>query len=151
MNNMIGLSPSTLRRAADVQEQILSLQTELGQLLGNSGSAETAAPAEVPRKRKFSAAAKAKMRAAQKARWARIKGSAASPAALPEPAAKKKMSAQGLANIRAGVLKRMAAQRKTATAKPGKKASKMSAAGLANIRAGVAKRMAKQKAAKGKL
>ena len=55
-------------------------------------------------------AARAKMRAAQQARWAKIKGTA--PSAKPVKKAKRKMSAQGLANIRAGVAKRMAAQGK---------------------------------------
>jgi hypothetical protein len=50
------------------------------------------------------------MRAAQQARWAKVKGTAP----------KRKMSAQGLANIRAGVAKRMAAQGK-AVQKPKRK------------------------------
>ena len=106
--NITTLSPKALRKAADIQEKIQSLQAELGQLLGSS--AETAA-IEAPRKSKFSAAARAKMRAAQKARWAKIKGTAPK---------KNKMSAQGLANIRAGVAKRMAAQGK-AVQKPKRK------------------------------
>ena len=69
---MINATPTQLRKAADIQEKIQSLQEELGQLLG--GSDETAA-IEAPRK-------------------------------------KGKMSARGLANIRAGVAKRMAAQGK---------------------------------------
>jgi hypothetical protein len=58
------------------------------------------------------------------------------------------MSAQGLANIRAGVAKRMAAHGKALAAKPVKKArKKISAAGLANIRAAQKARWAKAKAA----
>jgi hypothetical protein len=91
-------------------------------------------------KRKFGAAARAKMRAAQKARWAKIKGTASKK--------KRKMSAQRLANIRAGVAKRMAAQGKALAGKPVKKArKKISAAGLANIRAAQKARWAKAKAA----
>src|ERR1019366_732467 len=101
---------------------------------------------DAPKKRKFSAYIRAKMRAAQKARWAKIKGTA--PEAAPAKKPKRKMSAQGLANIRAGVAKRMAAQGKTLAAKPGKKArKKLSAAGLANIRAAQKARWAKAKAA----
>ncbi len=106
-STMINITPQQLRKAADIQERIQSLQEELGQLLG--GPAETAA-VEAPRKYKFSAAARAKMRAAQKARWAKIKGTASS--AIPAQKPRKKISAQGLANIRAGVAKRMAAQGK---------------------------------------
>ena len=84
MNSIIGLTPKTLRKAADLQERIESLQEELKQLLG-----EVSAPAptaEGPKKRKkFSAAAKANMRAAQQARWAGNK----EPAPEVEPAPKK--------------------------------------------------------------
>jgi hypothetical protein len=139
---MINITPTQLRKAADIQERIQSLQKELGQLLGGDVSTP-AQTTEAPKKRKFSAYIRAKMRAAQKARWAKIKGTA--PSAKPAPAAKKrKMSAQGLANIRAGVAKRMAAKGKALAAKPVKKArKKISAAGLANIRAAQAARWAK--------
>jgi len=100
---MINLTPTQLRKAADIQERIQSLQKELGQLLGDSGPGG-AATTEAPNKRKVSAAGRARMRAAQKARWARIKGA--------EAPKKRKLSAQGLANIRAGVAKRMASQGK---------------------------------------
>jgi hypothetical protein len=100
---MINITPTQLRKAADIQERILSLQEELGQLLGESGPGETATT-EAPTRRKVSAAGRARMRAAQIARWARIKGA--------EAPRKRKLSAQGLANIRAGVAKRMAAQGK---------------------------------------
>jgi preprotein translocase subunit SecD len=70
---MINATPTQLRKAADIQERIQSLQEELGQLLGGSGPGETAA-IETRKKRKFSAYTRAKMRAAQKARWAAKKG-----------------------------------------------------------------------------
>jgi hypothetical protein len=143
MNSITNLAPGQLRKAADIQEKIQSLQKELNQLLGGEVSTP-AQPAEAPRKYKFSAAAKAKMKAAQQARWAKIKGTA--PSTTPAP--KKKLSAQGIANIRAGVAKRMAAQGKALAAKPVKKArKKISAAGLANIRAAQKARWAKAKAA----
>jgi hypothetical protein len=114
---MINLTPTQLRKAADLQEKIQSLQEELGQILGGEVStpAETT---EAPKKRKVSAAGKARMRAAQIARWAKIKGTAPAIESATEP--KRKMSAQGLANIRAGVAKRMAAQGK-AVQKPKRK------------------------------
>jgi hypothetical protein len=60
--NITTISPQQLRKAADIQEKIESLQNELGQLLG--GVVSTPAQAtEAPRKYKFSAAARAKMRA----------------------------------------------------------------------------------------
>jgi len=139
--NITSLSPAQLRKAADIQEKIQSLQEELGQLLGG----EVSTPAqtiEAPKKRKVSAAGRARIRAAQIARWAKIKGTAPStkPAAAPK---KRKMSAQGLANIRAGVAKRMAAQGK-AVQKPKRK---MTAAWRKALERAWAARRAKGKAA----
>jgi len=134
---MINFTPTQLRKAADIQEKILSLQEELGQLLGGSGpapaeAAPIAAPGE-PKKRKMSAAGRAAIGAAAKARWAKLRA--------PNAPGKRKLSAQGLANIRAGVAKRMAAQGQ-AVQKPKRK---LSAAGLANIRAAQKARWAKAK------
>jgi hypothetical protein len=135
--NITTLSPTQLRKAADIQERIQSLQEELGQLLGGDVSSP-AQTTEAPKKRKFSAYTRAKMRKAQQARWARIKGTAP---ATPGP--KRKMSAQGIANIRAGVTKRMAAQGK-AVQKPKKK---FSAAARAALAAAARARWAKAKKA----
>jgi hypothetical protein len=139
---MINITPQQLRKAADIQEKIQSLQGELGQILG--GQVPTPAQTfEAPKKRKSSAAARAKMRAAQKARWAKIKGTA--PSAKPAQKPKRKMSAQGLANIRAGVAERMAAQGKVVQ-KP-KKKRKMTAAWRRALERAWAARRAKGKAA----
>jgi hypothetical protein len=112
------ITPQQLRKAADLQEKILELQDELNEILG--GEVPTSAQAtEAPRKKyKFSAASRAKMRSAQKARWAKIKGTA--PSEEPAPKKKRKLSAEGLANIRAGVAKRWAAKGK-AVKKPKRK------------------------------
>jgi len=143
---MINITPTQLRKAADIQERIQSLQEELGQILG--GEVPTPAQTiEAPKERKFSAYIRAKMRKAQQARWTKIKGTApeAKPANTPK---KRKLSAQGHANIRAGVAKSMAAQGKALAAKPVKRArKKISAAGLANIRAAQKARWAKAKKA----
>lgn len=139
---MINATPTQLRKAADLQEKIQSLQNELNSILG--GSDETAALAAPKRKRKMSAAGKAAIRAAQKARWAKIKGTAPSAKSAP----RKNLSAKGLANIRAGVAKRMAAQGKAPAAKPAKKAKKQfSAAARAALAAAAKARWAKVKAA----
>ena len=140
---MINATPTQLRKAADLQEKIQSLQEELGQLLGG----EVTTPAETteaPKKRKkgkMSAAGRAAIRAAQQARWAKIRGTAQ--AAEPTRKPKRKMSAKGLANIRAGVAKRMAAQGKPVQ-KPKKK---FSAAGRAALSAAAKARWAKAKRA----
>ncbi len=76
MDNIIGLSPQALRKAANIQEKIQKLQTQLTQLLG--ATSESAPPA-VPKKRrkrgrkKMSAATKKKMAALMKARWVKAK------------------------------------------------------------------------------
>ena len=141
MINIINATPTQLRKAADLQEKIQSLQTELGQLLG--APAETAAIEAPSKRRKVSAAGLANIRAAQKARWAKIKG--ASP--LLEPR-KRRLSAKGIANIRAGVAKRMAAQGKAAAPKPAKRVKKhFSPAARAAISAASKARWAKARAA----
>ena len=145
MNNIIGLSPRTLRQAADIQEKIESLQNELNEILG--GEVPTPAQASEPRKKyRFSTTSRAKMRAAQIARWAKIKGTA--PSAKPAQEPKRKLSAQGLANIRAGVAKRMSAQGK-AVEKP-KQKRKMTKAWREALERAWAARRAKAKAAKSK-
>jgi hypothetical protein len=138
--NITTITPQQLRKAADIQEKIEALQDELNEILGGEVSTQ-AQTIEAPRKYKFSAAARAKMRAAQKARWAKIKRTV--PSTKPAKKAKRKMSAQGLANIRAGVAKRMAAQGK-AVLNPKRK---VSAAGRAAISAAAKARWAKAKKA----
>jgi hypothetical protein len=141
LSAMINATPTQLRKAADIQEKIHSLQEELGQLLGGETSTP-AQPTEAPTtKRKMSAAGRAAIRAAQKARWAKIRGTA--PAARPSQKGKRKLSAKGLANIRAGVAKRMAAQGKPVQ----KPKRKVSAAGRAALSAAAKARWAKVKKA----
>ena len=129
--NITSLSPKQLRKAADIQEKIQSLQEELGQLLGGETPSSAQTTEEPKKKRKMSAAGRAAIRAAQIARWAKIKGTAP----------KRKLSAEKLANIRAGVAKRMAAQRK-AVQEPKRK---FSAAGRAALSAAAKARWAKAK------
>jgi hypothetical protein len=100
---MINLTSKQLRRAASIKETIEELQTELNKLVGGSTTlAQTARP-----KRRMSAAGRANIRAAVKARWAKVKGSKQST----KPAAKKarrKMSAASRAKIAASARARWA-------------------------------------------
>jgi hypothetical protein len=67
--NLSDLSAAQLRRAANLKDQIARLQGALEKLTGGK-----AAPAAKPaKKRKMSAAGRARIRAAQKARWAKVK------------------------------------------------------------------------------
>jgi hypothetical protein len=71
-SSLINLSVAQLRRAITIKEEIETLEKELASILG--ASAEASKPVGRPRKkRRMSAAAKAKIAAAQKARWAKRK------------------------------------------------------------------------------
>jgi hypothetical protein len=141
---MFNITPTQLRKAADIQEKIQLLQSELNEILGGEVSSPVKAT-EAPtksKKRKMGAAGRAAIAAAAKARWAKIKGAKAGKT-VQKP--KRKMSAQGLANIRAGGAKRMAAQAK-AVQKP-KQKRKMTAAWKKALERAWAARRAKGKAA----
>jgi hypothetical protein len=104
--SLINLSVKTLRQAANLKEKIVALEKELSQVLGSTATPTAASPAP---KKKFtmSAAAKAKISAAAKARWAKIKGAKTAvkvvkpAAAQPVKKARKKMSAAARARISA--------------------------------------------------
>jgi hypothetical protein len=70
--SIASLSAKQLRRAADIKDKIQSLEKELEQILGSS--IEPAAPAAPKKRRKMSAAGRARISAAAKARWAKVKG-----------------------------------------------------------------------------
>ena len=72
---MSNLSAKQLRKAANLADKIEALQHQLNALIGGTSVAAPAAAA-APKKRKkakFSAAARAAISAAQRARWAKIK------------------------------------------------------------------------------
>ena len=120
------LSAQQLRKAADVQEKIETLEKELNGILGG----EAATPAV--------AAAPANPGASEKPTNGRKK--------------RKKLSAQGIANIRAGVAKRMAKKGAKANAANVEEAvekpkRKISPAGRAAMAAAAKARWAKAKSA----
>jgi len=92
---LTNVTPQQLRRAADIKERIDTLQIELNRMLG--GLAQAGDGAAPRAKRKFSALARARMRTAQRARWAAIKGSK-SPAQSVRKG-KRKLSAAGRAAL----------------------------------------------------
>jgi hypothetical protein len=143
MNSITNLSPKALRKAADIKEKLDTLRDQLNGILGGEVSNPAKATETTRKKWKVSAAGRARMRAAQLARWAAIKGTA--PSAGPAPKKKRRMSAEGLANIRAGVAKRWAAKGK-AVEKPRKK-RKMTPAWKAALARAWEARRAKAKAA----
>ena len=70
MSNYSNLTAQQLRKAADLKEKIVGLQQQLEAILGGSAPAATG---EKRKRRKMSAAARAKIAAAQRARWAKVK------------------------------------------------------------------------------
>jgi hypothetical protein len=71
-NPLTSLSVAQLKRAVAIKERIQKLEKKLGAIIGAPGSA----PAEgrvIRRRRKMSAEARAKISAAQRARWAKQK------------------------------------------------------------------------------
>ena len=143
-------------RAALQQEKatIEARLAEITQALSASGGAAPLAAA-APGKRHFSAATKAKMAAAQKARWAKLKGGQAAPATLTAAPTKlrRKYSAEAKARMAAGAKARWAKAKAGQPAKatmPAKPKRKLSAAGRANIIAATKARWARVNAAKGK-
>ena len=76
MSSITNLTPSQLRQAADLKEKITALENQLNQLTGATTQSVAAKPAvaKAPKKKGgMSAAGKAKIAAAQRARWAKVK------------------------------------------------------------------------------
>lgn len=75
MDNVLSrLSVAQLNKAVRIKERIEALEAELTSLLGGSASPATGGgEGGIRRRRKMSAAAKAKIAAAQRARWAKVR------------------------------------------------------------------------------
>ena len=104
MNELLNLSTEQLRRLADVKERIESLQDELSRVLGGS------APGRVSGKRviNMSAAGRARIAAAQRARWAKYNAAKGSPARANNSKPRRKLSAAAKAKIAAAARARWA-------------------------------------------
>jgi hypothetical protein len=104
---MINLTPQQLRLAADLQEKIAALNQELALILTSGKAIPAPIKAVKQAKRTISPAHIAKIRAAQKRRWAKVKAAKGTvPAAKP---AKRKISPEGIARIKAAQKARWAA------------------------------------------
>lgn len=110
--SITNLSLAQLKEIVSVKEQIGNLEQKLSKLLGGKALTSVIAPAKKTR-RKMSAAARAKIAAAQKARWAKAKGTGkAAPTAKPAKKTKRTLSPEGRARIVAALKKRWAAKKK---------------------------------------
>jgi len=103
--NITHLTPTQLRKAASIKEQIAKLEKELGKILGSSS---VTTPTKAPKT--MSASARARISAAAKARWAKIKGKSAKKA-------KRKMSAKAKARLSALAKARWAKAKKAGKTK----------------------------------
>ncbi|MEQ2009495.1 MAG: hypothetical protein ABMA26_22155 [Limisphaerales bacterium] len=123
ITKFIAIRNSLLQERSQIEARL----AQINRALGASATADpvaaapvTEAPAAATKgKRTFSAATKAKMRVAQQARWAKIKGSAPAPAAAAPKKARRKLSAAGRAAIVAAAKARWA-KVNAAKAKAGK-------------------------------
>ncbi len=107
-NNVLNaLSVPQLKRALEIKQRIAALEEELGQILGSSP--EFPAAMNRPGKRRMSAAAKAKIAATQRARWAKVRKAAAVKKAAPP--ASRRLSESARARISAAAKARWAKYR----------------------------------------
>ena len=109
----MSISIEVLQEALKIKEHIASLEARLNEILGGGelpSPFSTAAPVR-KRRKKMSATARAKISAAQKARWAKAKGTPTSPVVNPRKK-KRGLSPVGRARIAAAQKARWAAQKK---------------------------------------
>jgi hypothetical protein len=118
MSSFHEISTVQLRQALQLREEIDSLQTKLDILLGKAAATpapkKKAAASPTRGKRTMSPEARARIGAAAKARWARLRGS--SNGTTKETAAPKKkrgITPEGRAKIAAAMKARWAARRKS--------------------------------------
>jgi len=122
--NITNLSLAQLKEVVAIKEQIAGLETKLARLnqITSVESPTVKAPAKKTRKG-ISAAGKAKIAAAAKSRWAKVKGTTPAPAESLTPKAaptakpikkrtKRVLSPEGRAKIVAAMKKRWAAKKK---------------------------------------
>lgn len=128
---MSSLSVTVLKEAIQIKEQIEKLETRLAQLLGSKGEAKATVK---PGRKTVSAATKAKMRAAQQARWAKLKG--------PSPKTNsKRVSSEARGNTAAAGKGKVSAPSKA----PAKRRGTLSPEGRAKLAAAMKARWAARK------
>ena len=90
MTNLYNLTVAELRKVLAIKEKIEALQSEADSVLGAEGGAPEAAAPGRRKRRHMSASARARIGAAQRARWARARKGTRASAGDAAPAKKKK-------------------------------------------------------------
>ena len=73
MNSILDLLPDQLRRMADIKTKIFALEKQLEQFVGTAAKTIVQpSSAPIKKRKKMSAAARANIAAAAKARWAKV-------------------------------------------------------------------------------
>jgi hypothetical protein len=112
MTNLHNLTVADLRKAVAIKERIEELQSELNAVGGEAGAAAgTPARRGRPKKRHMSPAARARIGAAQRKRWAKLKRGrkATAKAAAPVEKKKRRVSRAARAKLSAAAKARWAA------------------------------------------
>ena len=118
--NLQSLSIEQLKQVISIKEQIATLEVKLAKFTGGKSLPVKSPQAPAKNARKgVSTAGRARIAAAQKARWAKIKGTTpATPVAAPKIKGRKKMSAAAKAKIAAAAKARWAKIKGTAPTAP---------------------------------
>jgi hypothetical protein len=101
MSSITNLTSQQLRQAADLKEKIAGLENQLAVILGATAKPASTPTPKATKKGGMSAAGRAKVAAAQKARWAKIHAAKAKPTAKP---AKKKFTMSAAAKAKLSAL-----------------------------------------------
>jgi len=142
--NIRNLTTTQLNQIIALKEQIETLQSEIDSIA--EGEVPTPTDEEFPKKRRRSAAVRARMAAAQQARWTKIKGTGATDF-KPAKSGKRRISAAGRAAMSAAGKARWAKVKGTpATPKPARKDWRSSPAVRAKLSAAAKLRWAKARA-----
>jgi hypothetical protein len=73
MSTLLSLTSAELKRAAAIKDEIAGLEKEFAAIVGKPGAARKSAVKPAKRKGGMSAAGRARVAAAQRARWAKVK------------------------------------------------------------------------------
>ncbi|MGD1083537.1 MAG: hypothetical protein ABSA47_02160 [Verrucomicrobiota bacterium] len=111
MTNLSNITTTQLNQIIAIKEQIEALQAQIESIAGGGDEGGDSPVPFVVTKRRRSPAARARMAAAQRARWARIKGTGAR-ASKPGRKGKRRLSAAGRAAIIAATKARWARVKK---------------------------------------